>query len=116
MCSCARRILLVATICIARVIFWVLRMLAIFARISLVPAMSLLVCAVRSASVAARPSKLLAELLQALIEFRCEIRVRVDRLQQVGVRRPAEVLQRGLECLDTEPVDLVHVAVVHGID
>src|SRR5579885_1393305 len=108
MCSCARRILLVATICIARVIFWVLRMLGIFARISLVPAMSLLVWVPRGRaapcrsrlSIAPRPRELLADVLEPLLELRREIRVRIDRLEQVGMRGAREVLQRGLERLD----------------
>src|SRR5687767_9499293 len=105
--SCARRILLAATISMALVIFCVLLMLAILTRISFVPAMG---------SIGSGRSEVFADLLVAGLDFLAEFRVLVDRLQERGVLRLRVGLQRRLEVYDLLLVDLVHVAVVDGKD
>src|SRR5258707_7043632 len=100
--SCARRILLAATISMALVIFGVLLTLAILLRISLVPGMD-------QFSVAARLRKLFADLLQRRL-MRLELRLRIDGVQ-VGLAAAArESLQRRLELDDLVARHLVHVA------
>src|SRR5258706_165047 len=106
--SCARRILLAATISMALVIFCVLLTLAILLRISLVPGMDPL-------SVTARLRELFADLLQRRL-VRLEFRLRVDCLE-VGLAAAArEALERRLELDDLDARHLVHVAVVDGVD
>src|SRR6187549_3426688 len=97
--SCARRILLAATISMALVIFCVLLTLAILTRISLVPGMG---------SIRSGREESLAELLVSLFDFLRELGLLVDLLQEVRVRGLRESLQRRLEVHDLLPVHLVH--------
>src|SRR5262245_9846250 len=106
--SCARRILLAATISMALVIFCVLLTLAILTRISFVPAMG--------ASVSARRREVFADLLVAGLDVLRELRLVVDLLEEGRVRRLREGLQRRLEFHDPLLLDLVHVAAVHRED
>src|SRR5258706_12635509 len=106
--SCARRILLAATISMALVIFCVLLTLAILLRISLVPGMD-------RPLVAARLGELFADLLQRRL-VRLQLRLRIDGIQ-VGLAAAArEALERRLELDDPVARHLVHVAVVDGVD
>src|SRR6478735_4224371 len=105
--SCARRILLAATISMALVIFCVLLTLAILVRISLVPGMS-----VRApGSVAARLREGLADLLERRLVV-LEHRLGVDGVDVGLVAGVREALQRRLEVDDLVARHLVHVAVV----
>src|ERR1700689_3671937 len=99
--SCARRILLAATISIALVIFCVLLTLAILERISLVPGM---------ASVTAGGEEVLADLLQRSLVL-LEHGIVVDGLQRGAIVGAREVLQRGLEIHHLAEFDLVHAAI-----
>src|SRR5271154_2058136 len=104
--SCARRILLAATISIALVIFCVLLTLAILERISLVPGMA-----------SVRPGRLkgFADFLERRL-VRLELRLGIDRRQIRRMGAAGEGLQRRLEGDDLRPLDLIHVAVVDRID
>src|SRR6185295_14381475 len=101
--SCARRILLAATICMARVIFCVLLMLAILTRISFVPAMG---------SIGSGGREVVADLLVAGLDFLAELRLVVDLLQERGVGGLGVGLQGLLERDDLLLLHFVHVAVV----
>src|SRR5690606_34338794 len=116
--SCALRILLAATISMALVIFCVLLKLAILTRISFTPGMSLSVAVDRyvPASISARLGEFFAALLQRRFVLRREHRVRVDAVDGLLVVGLGERLQTRFEGADLLQLDLVHVAVVHGVD
>src|SRR5579871_134092 len=103
--SCARLILLAATISSALVIFCVLLTLAILVRISLVPGMG------RSGGEAARGGKVVADLLQRRLVL-LEHRLAVDGVQISAITRAREGLQCRLEFHYATAIDLVHVAVI----
>src|SRR5579864_3310842 len=98
--SCARRILLAATISMALVIFCVLLTLAILERISLVPGM------LARRSVAAGSEEILADLLERGF-VHLEHRIVVDGLHRGARVAAREVLQRGFEFHDLAALDLV---------
>src|SRR5580693_7644013 len=86
--SCARRILLAATISIALVIFCVLLTLAILLRISLVPGIACV------PSVGAGGLEVLADLLQCgFVLLECGLGV--DGIERGAMARARKVLQRG---------------------
>src|SRR5690349_2149084 len=107
--SWARRILLVATICIALVIFCVLFTLAIFWRISFVPGIGLFPSGDRVLD------ELFAEGLQRGFVL-LERRIRVDGIDGRLVAALGEGVQRGFHRHHLLAVDLVEVAVVHRVD
>src|SRR5262245_16708919 len=104
--SCARRILLAATISMALVIFCVLLTLAILTRISFVPAIG---------SIRSGREEGLADLLEALFRFLAELGLLVERLQEVRMRGLREGLERRLEVHDLLAVHFIHITLVYGI-
>src|SRR5688572_1440183 len=105
--SCALRILLVATICIALVIFCVLLKLAIFTRISFTPAM---------VSIGPGDGELFRNLFQDCLVLGVQHRVGVEPVHLRLVVGLGEGLQARLERADFLQLHLVHVAVVDGVD
>src|SRR6202007_2392493 len=105
--SCARRILLAATISMALVIFCVLLTLTILTRISLVPAMG---------SVGSGREEGLADLLEAFLDFLAQLPLLVHLPQEGRMCSLREGLQRRLEVDHLLAVHLVHEAAVHRID
>ena len=107
--SCARRILLAATISIALVIFCVLLTLAILVRISLVPGMAR---SFSSVPVARKSSQTFFSDGLVLLAARLVI----DGFEQRRVVGARKALQRRFELHDLAALDLVHVAVVDRVD
>src|SRR5687767_8648352 len=106
--SCALRILPAATISMALVIFCVLLKLAILMRISFTPGMLF--------SVGSRGGELAADLLQRGLVLRRQHRIGVHGVDLLLVVGLGERLQTRFEGTDFLQLDLVHEAVVHGVN
>src|SRR5262245_7573122 len=106
--SCARRILLAATIFIALVIFCVLLKLAILTRISLMPGMT-------DGSIRSGGDEFFAALLQAGLDFLGQLRLGGNATHQRLVVGLGETLQPDFERADLLDWHLIHITVVDRV-